>query len=166
MDEIAEKAHVGKGTLYQYFDSKEDLYFAIIEHGVAEVERQLRRDVEVGPAAPARLAAMIRTLVTYWLSHGHVVRILRSAEPRLDKTSMASLYEYRLRVLDLLRRVLEEGAAEGAFRSGDMGLVARMILGIAPSIAYDWDGRHAPDEVAEAVCNLVLRGLMQGGGGR
>ncbi|HSE95553.1 MAG TPA: helix-turn-helix domain-containing protein, partial [Methylomirabilota bacterium] len=31
MDEIAHVAGVGKGTLYRYFPSKEDLYLAIVD---------------------------------------------------------------------------------------------------------------------------------------
>ena len=31
MDEIARCAGIGKGTIYEYFDSKEDLFFAVFE---------------------------------------------------------------------------------------------------------------------------------------
>src|SRR5947209_16145308 len=37
LDDIAAAAGVGKGTLYVYFDSKEDLYFSLLYQGFAGV---------------------------------------------------------------------------------------------------------------------------------
>ena len=37
MDQIAESAGVGKGTVYLYFRSKQELYFAIMEHDLEEL---------------------------------------------------------------------------------------------------------------------------------
>ena len=38
MDDIAKRLGLGKGTLYLYFKSKEDLFFAICEHNIGEDE--------------------------------------------------------------------------------------------------------------------------------
>ncbi len=64
MEEVALRARVGKGTLYRYFPTKEDLYFATIFAGwdrlreeleeVLREEAQYRRQGEGGVATPAR----------------------------------------------------------------------------------------------------------------
>ena len=41
LEDIASEAHIGKGTLYIYFDNKEDLYFALIYEGFAEIMDRL-----------------------------------------------------------------------------------------------------------------------------
>src|SRR5437764_12068059 len=45
LDDIAAAAKLGKGTLYIYFDSKEDLYFSLIYEGFAKLVDQLRGEL-------------------------------------------------------------------------------------------------------------------------
>lgn len=40
VEEITERADIGKGTLYQYFRSKEELVFAVVQMGFADVARR------------------------------------------------------------------------------------------------------------------------------
>ncbi|GJQ64461.1 MAG: hypothetical protein SCALA702_35140 [Melioribacteraceae bacterium] len=42
LDEIAEKAEFGKGTIYKYFDNKEEIYSAIIENILSDYYNDLR----------------------------------------------------------------------------------------------------------------------------
>ena len=41
MDDIARETRVGKGTLYRYFPSKDELYLAIVEEGFDLLIRRL-----------------------------------------------------------------------------------------------------------------------------
>jgi AcrR family transcriptional regulator len=50
MDDIAEGARVGKGTLYRYFPSKEDLYLGVVAEAFDLLIRRLER-VEAGAQA-------------------------------------------------------------------------------------------------------------------
>src|ERR671924_205121 len=43
MEDIATAAGLAKGTLYLYFKSKEDLFYAICEHNLEELRNQLSR---------------------------------------------------------------------------------------------------------------------------
>ena len=41
MDDIALESNVSKGTLYIYFESKEDLFYALCEKNLVELRKQL-----------------------------------------------------------------------------------------------------------------------------
>src|SRR5215218_4633149 len=43
MDDIAETAKLSKGTLYLYFKSKEELFYAISENSIKELKEQLSK---------------------------------------------------------------------------------------------------------------------------
>src|SRR4051812_30830480 len=45
LEDIAAEAKVGKGTVYIYFDDKEDLYFSIIYEGFARLVDGLREQL-------------------------------------------------------------------------------------------------------------------------
>ena len=59
ISEIAQKAGIADGTIYQYFRNKEDLFFSIPIEKTNEFRGQLVRPVAVGGGVPARLTGKI-----------------------------------------------------------------------------------------------------------
>ena len=53
LDDIAAEAGVGKGTLYIYFENKEDLYFSLVYQGFAELVDRLTAQLAEEPAVRA-----------------------------------------------------------------------------------------------------------------
>ena len=53
VQEIADKTGVGKGTIYRYFPSKEELFLAAVDHGM----RNLKLAVDAAAAVAAATAA-------------------------------------------------------------------------------------------------------------
>lgn len=51
IDEIAERAELGKGTIYLYFKAKEEMLMALLEEGLALLAQRMSRAVD--PALPA-----------------------------------------------------------------------------------------------------------------
>ncbi|MDO9026766.1 MAG: helix-turn-helix domain-containing protein, partial [bacterium] len=45
MDDIAGQAGIGKGTIYRYFSSKDDLYFSILDQAVEDLLACLSLDL-------------------------------------------------------------------------------------------------------------------------
>src|SRR3989442_14156748 len=67
MDDVVEACGVGKGTLYRYFPSKQDLYFAVMFEGIARLRVELETAVG-SDEPPARKIRRIvyRTLAHFW----------------------------------------------------------------------------------------------------
>ena len=60
LDEVAEKAGVAKGTLYRYFESKAELYVAVLAHNGAIFEQKMRDTLEGSLDAPEQLRRTAR----------------------------------------------------------------------------------------------------------
>jgi AcrR family transcriptional regulator len=43
LDEIAKEAEYGKGTIYNYFKGKEDLFINLIQHGLSQMEENITK---------------------------------------------------------------------------------------------------------------------------
>lgn len=65
--DIAVNAAIGKGTVYEYFDSKEDLFFAVFEWYLLKTGRQTRAEIFAmgGPAAD-RLLTLNDAIMGQW----------------------------------------------------------------------------------------------------
>lgn len=51
VSDVAELAKVGKGTVYEYFSSKEDLLRGVIEEGIKYYMKELTENIK-GPTPP------------------------------------------------------------------------------------------------------------------
>ena len=64
MDAIAERAGIGKGTLYEYFRDKQDLFFAVFDDYIASMERLARQSMELpSNTAAAQIQQAIHTVL-------------------------------------------------------------------------------------------------------
>ena len=66
MQEIADEAGLAKGTLYLYFDSREELVVHLAESAFEELRHAVADALGQGAAFPARLAAAILTHVEFF----------------------------------------------------------------------------------------------------
>jgi AcrR family transcriptional regulator len=75
LDEVAEKAGVAKGTLYRYFDSKADLYVAVLaENGKAFTDK-LQGAADDGSSGMEQLQRISRFYLEHWTRHREYFQI-------------------------------------------------------------------------------------------
>lgn len=112
MDDIAKSAKLGKGTLYLYFKSKEELFYAISENSIKELKEQLsklfsKKEDLVHDAE--KFYDQYRNLIHDSEKVSFEMIAESSRNPKLRK----ALYEQRMKVygivIDYLRRQIEKG---------------------------------------------------------
>jgi len=65
--DIAVKAEIGKGTIYAYFDSKEDLFFAVFEWFMLQTGAAAKVSIShLGESAAQRLEALSDSIMGMW----------------------------------------------------------------------------------------------------
>ncbi|MBW1743355.1 MAG: TetR/AcrR family transcriptional regulator, partial [Deltaproteobacteria bacterium] len=68
MADIADHAGMGKGTLYEYFDSKENLFFSVFEWYARETEEAAKVSMSaLGGSASERLTILSESVMQSWL---------------------------------------------------------------------------------------------------
>jgi AcrR family transcriptional regulator len=112
MDDIAKSAKLGKGTLYLYFKSKEELFYDISENSIKELKEQLsklfsKKEDLVQDAE--KFYDQYRNLIHDSEKVSFEMIAESSRNPKLRK----ALYEQRMKVygivIDYLRRQIEKG---------------------------------------------------------
>src|SRR5690348_9289181 len=66
MDDVADRAGVGKGTVYRYFPTKEELYFATIFEGWDRLGKELEVVVQQQEPLSHTLAQVTRHVLAYF----------------------------------------------------------------------------------------------------
>jgi len=137
MDEIAERAEFGKGTLYNYFADKRALLFAVIDEVydemVALVEEYFAREAEAPRPARDTFRDFIALLVGFFLEREAVFRILMKEAHRLmledDGEHREYLYGQRERLVHAIEGPLKEAMRRGMLRQVHAHGVAHLLIG-------------------------------------
>jgi AcrR family transcriptional regulator len=171
VSDISEHAGVGKGTVYEYFSSKEELFFAVFE--LIKDEIRSRVDTEVTESASAKdvLNAILRSSAEIVTEHREIFSMNldfwaasrgSAFEDRFSTACQAMYQEYR----SLAAAVIRRGQQEGDFRTDfDPDQVATMVVAALDGLGVQsWFDRSVePLPATEAFADALCRGLCREG---
>lgn len=131
LEDVALRAGVSKGTLYLYFENKEDLFKAVVRGNVLPVLQYGETLVENYSGSSADL---VRQLVRGWWELTGSTKI--AGIPKLviaeagNFPDLAKFYhdEVILRAFSMFRRVLQRGTDAGEFREVDIDYLVHVAL--------------------------------------
>lgn len=150
VEEITEKADIGKGTLYRYFRSKEDLVLAVVEAGFEDLRHRVLEEISGRGRLEARVEAIARAHVEFFAENADLMRIFHQVRGMLkfNRPEWRPLRGSLGAHLEFL--AAELGRADGAERMGRRQLQDLAIL-IFGSISGTLSVRIATDPEAEIV---------------
>jgi AcrR family transcriptional regulator len=132
LDEVASRAEVGKGTLYRHFESKAELYVAVLAVGGALFDDAMCAAAEQGASSLERLRAIGRFYRRYWTEHPEYFFIfsVMHFQDFIGQLSPALLAEVQgiwERPLRRLEQVIADGVRRGELRPCDPWVMANVI---------------------------------------
>ncbi len=131
MDEISRGAGIGKGTLYKFFPSKEDLLYATIDFVASQIEKNIDDIMNNEELNPAKKLNLIFKTVGEKLSkiNPAVLAYMERSVP----LAYGKITEVRQRIIMTnLLKLFEEGKKSGHFDPElDSYLVAHILIGAA-----------------------------------
>ena len=163
MEEVAQRAGVGKGTLYRYFRDKEELYFAVVFAGVAGLKEQLGRGAAAEEDPLGRLEVAVRAIVSFLSSNRFFFRLMGVEDSKADGrkgTYRCRWRQKRGELLAFLEEVLNSGAERGVFDCRHPTTEAQILLGMVRSmLRFNQDGLSI-DEIVDEILRIFLRGIQ------
>ena len=168
MEEIATAAGVAKGTLYLYFQSKDDLIQALI----TQVGENIIRDLEAALVAPGTPPEKLIRLVSVLLEYLNRERLLFPIYAReLVRGEGESRDGFRRRFQELeeqfvalMTDLFAEGIAAGQFIPANPRLLTFLIRGLIRATGYYQKSEGQADAAKEAlpvILTLLSSGLVR-----
>ena len=119
LDEIAQTAKVGKGTIYRFFSSKDDLFFQTATSGFDDLCQVIEKNVRPQVDFAGQLLAACEEITQFFYRRRQMFRMMQMEEGRViwSQGSLWNLWmSRREKLLKALARILERGAAENKIR--------------------------------------------------
>jgi AcrR family transcriptional regulator len=160
---ITGRAHVALGTFYTYFDSKEEVFQALVRDMSAQVRDHVAPALASATDAFDRERLALAAFLRFAAEHKQVYRIIDEAE-FVDPQGFRTHYES---IAARIAARLREAAERGEMRSDESPIAdevhawalmgANVFLGLRFAV---W-GQSDPDEVAAITNRLIRRGLSE-----
>jgi AcrR family transcriptional regulator len=161
INELCDANELGKGALYHYIGSKEELLAAIHDRVMDEVMAGAERVAQTPASPPAQLAMLGDELLDVIHRYPDHVWVFLHEFPALTGERAAQFRVRRHAYERQVEEVLRRGVESGEFRDLDPWLTARAWLGMH-NYTYLWlkpGGDLSARDVAKPFAEIFLRGV-------
>ncbi|MGO8761293.1 MAG: TetR/AcrR family transcriptional regulator [Desulfobaccales bacterium] len=168
MEEIAADAGVAKGTLYLYFQSKDDLIQALITRVGENILRDVEASLKAPGTPPEKLIRMVSVLLEY-LNRERLLFPIYARELVRGKGESQEGFRHRYQEMEekfvaLVTGLFAEGIAAGQFIPANPRLLTFLIRGLIRATGYYQRTEGQADAAKEAlpvILTLLSSGLVR-----
>jgi AcrR family transcriptional regulator len=157
--EIADRAHVGAGTVYRYFAGKEELANVLFRDCKAAMREALRVALSGSGDVREQFRLLWRGLCRFAVEQPRMLRFLELQHhgDYLDPESRA----VSAKLFESAERFVREGQRSGAIRAGRPGVLVALVFGAFVGMVKESDQGHfeLSEEVVDEAGNAAWRVL-------
>ena len=166
--DIAAYADIGKGTIYEYFDSKEDLFFAVFEWYKNKTRAEATVGISVlGASAADRLKALNNSLMSMWDEMKDVFVLVMEFWAASSSSNMRERFRSAFKQLyqdyrRIVSGLIVDGISRGEFREEvDPEIIAAALVGTWDALFLQawFDDGFDLAATSKGFLDTVLRGL-------
>lgn len=172
VDLIAAKAEVSKGSIYLYFDSKEEIYTQILISANIERHKEVENFAKQEGTASELLLRFASDYVNFFLDNNELFRILMTFMLHADNMNLTDDQNTQLihttnENIRTISEILQKGLTSGEFVSNiDIRQIQNAIWGLLNGIISLYIYTGAPEKRAERIyvtirdsLNVFIKGI-------
>ena len=159
IDTIASDAGIGKGTIYRYFETKEELYFATVLHVVEGLAAELENAVRSEPSAAGRLEKIATLILDRFWERRYLLPFFQRDErfPMLE----VELIKRREPILRVVQEAILLGIEQREFRGIDARIGADLFLGMVRSMNLFHTSSDRLEDLVAQLRSVFLNGVAR-----
>lgn len=159
MAEVAQAAEIAAGTIYLYFESKEELFYALIQEGMRELMVNLKKAVSAERQPDLKLQLLMQIPFEFFEKNRNFYKIyLRelpsctSVEVRRNKRKF---FEGYVEYVNLLENCIQEKLKAKKIPAHKSREIAFLIKGAVDSLIFKYMLEESPQPLTQQIEFLV-----------
>lgn len=169
VDEIIALADTGKGTVYNYFNNKEQLFYTLIHEISEPFEANLQQVVKSQDLPLAKIKRLIRLFLVFYVRHADLWRVMMHEVRGFGSESYSNFKEgqrekYAARFTETIgtfQTVLQEAAANGDIKSCETTKIAFGLYSVIVTLVFQKLVDDSIDETADKIADIFLYGIAK-----
>lgn len=166
VDEIASKAGVGKGTIYHYYESKEQIFQDVLELEVNEIKQEMAAELQKEQNAATKLRKYF--LIRMVLAGKLAKKFITFKDEYLEYYSFIEKIrqKYNEYEINVIKEILKEGVKKNIFDIKDIELTASTFVMAMKGLEYYWAILSSNDiqEITKKVntmIDIIFNGMLK-----
>jgi AcrR family transcriptional regulator len=156
MDRVATRVGLATGSLYNYFEDKNELLRFFYARLVEPCFQAIEETADMELPAPQKLEKILRTAWEHAIQNKGLIRLLAG----VDQGNQIRK-DLRPRLLRILAAVFEQGIREGAFRAHNPAHTGHMLLGCLSEL-FELLADDASNEEVNAYVGVLIDATLHG----
>jgi AcrR family transcriptional regulator len=160
---IADTVGVGKGTVYRYFPTKEDLFFAAVDRGMRRLQERIRE--ATGPIGDPleEIRTAVRSYLCYFDEHPEIVELFIQERAEFKDRKRPTYFVYQDASIERSRGIFLRLMSEGQVRKMPVDRVLDVLSDLLYGAIFTnhFAGRRKPfEEQAADILDIVFYGIL------
>ena len=137
---IAKAADISVGSIYKYFEGKQDLFLTVVHHGIERIDNVLRSLLKEDVDVLIKVERIIRELQDFSRTQSKLIKLYNEISGENDDALARQLAEAMEGVsASVYKEAIEQGKKTGEIRPDlDTGMAAFMIDNLFMSLQFSY----------------------------
>ncbi|MCK5305801.1 MAG: TetR/AcrR family transcriptional regulator [Candidatus Omnitrophica bacterium] len=146
IDEIANIAGLGKGTVYRYFKDKKNLFLSVADKGIEDLKDLVLEAMAKEREPLDKIKKAIEVYLRFFEGNSSLIGILIHEQSEFQKRIQKRYFDHYYEHINKMEEVFRQGIANGQIKKidvrGAIGILTNMLNGLV----YMWqiEGRKYP----------------------
>jgi AcrR family transcriptional regulator len=161
--ELADLLQVGKGTIYRYFPTKQELFLAAVDRLMRQLKETIDQAMEGIDDSFERMAVGVRTYLKYFAEHPEVAELLIQERAQFRDRTKPTYFVHREANAGQWREQVRQWIAEGRVRDVPPERVTDVIGDLLYGTMFSnyFAGRkRSPEDQAADILDIAFHGVF------
>jgi len=136
VDEIADLAGLGKGTIYRYFKDKKGLFLSAVDRGLDKLKDTILMEVEKADDPLKKIENAVRTYLSFFDENKHLIGILIHEQSSFQKRIAKRYFEHYYGNVDRIRQTFKAGIRQGLIKDIDTEGAISVLISVLNGLIY------------------------------
>ncbi|MFC7391699.1 TetR/AcrR family transcriptional regulator [Scopulibacillus cellulosilyticus] len=144
MDQVAKIANVGKGTIYNFFKNKEELFNEIMDQFIHQAKVIAEAAIDENDTFFVNLHRALYGILSLRKDHQLTIKMTQEVKDIGTLPAKQALGKFEDAILSFLEKHIRLAIEKGELVDCDPEITAFVMLRLYIAIVFEWEQRHEP----------------------
>ena len=162
MEQVAKIANVGKGTIYTFYENKEQLFKEIVLRMISEMKAEAEQVIQPDLSFNENLHRALYRILEFRKEHQLSIKLFQEEKEMGTPAVQEMLDEVEMAIVSYITGKIQIAIDKKEIRPCNPEIMAFLMLKTYFALIVDWEKNHPPlekEEIAELLQLYLFEGL-------